>query len=137
MTDPEILAQVQPRTKKYDELPRNFIYFFTEDYPFDPQSVEKRLKPDGVPDLLEAVATRFEALPIFDHAGTEAVLRSMGEERGVGLGGMVHPVRVAVSGLGDGPGLFEMLVLLGRPRVCERLRCVAGRLRTGTLGSVR
>ena len=137
MTDPEILAQVQPRTKKYDELPRNFIYFFTEDYPFDPQSVEKRLKPDGVPDLLEAVATRFDTLPIFDHAGTEAVLRSMGEERGVGLGGMVHPVRVAVSGLGDGPGLFEMLALLGRPRVCERLRCVADRLRTGTLGSVR
>jgi glutamyl-tRNA synthetase len=133
MADPEILAQIQPRTKKYDELPGNFIYFFTEDYPFDPKSVEKRLKPEGVADLIESVAARFEALPAFDIAGTEEVLRSMGEERGVGLGGMVHPVRVAVSGLSDGPGLFEMLALLGRSRVCDRLRRVAGRLRTGTL----
>jgi glutamyl/glutaminyl-tRNA synthetase len=35
---------------------------------------------------------------------------------------MVHPVRVAVSGSGEGPGLFEMLALLGRERVCARLR---------------
>ena len=52
---------------------------------------------------------------------------------GVGLGGMVHPVRVAASGLSDGPGLFEMLVLLGCPRVCTRLRRAAARLRAGTL----
>jgi len=40
---------------------------------------------------------------------------------------------VAASGLGDGPGLFEMLALLGRARVCARLRRVAARLRGGTL----
>ena len=128
-----IVALVQPRTKFYSEIPGNCAYFFTEDYPFDAKSVEKRLKPEGVPELLEAVVARFEALPVFDHAGTEAVLRAMGEERGCGLGGMVHPVRVAVSGISDGPGLFEMLVLLGCPRVCTRLRRVAGRLREGTL----
>ena len=128
-----IVALVQPRTKFYSEIPGNCGYFFTEEYPFDAKSVEKRLKPAGVPELLEAVAQRFEALPVFDHAATEAVLRAMGEERAVGLGGMVHPVRVAVSGLSDGPGLFEMLVLLGCPRVCERLRRVAKRLREGTL----
>jgi hypothetical protein len=36
-------------------------------------------------------------------------------------------VRVAVSGLSDGPGLFEMLALLGREKVCARLRRVAAR----------
>ena len=40
----------------------------------------------------------------------------MGEERGVGLGALVHPVRVAVSGMTEGPGLFEMLVLIGATR---------------------
>ncbi len=128
-----IVALVQPRTKFYSEIPGNCAYFFTEEYPFDAKSVEKRLKPAGVPELLEAVAQRFEALPAFDHAATEAALRAMGDERGAGLGGMVHPVRVAVSGLSDGPGLFEMLTLLGRPRVCARLRRAAARLREGTL----
>ncbi|MEI6211917.1 MAG: glutamate--tRNA ligase [bacterium] len=134
MSDSEIapiLAQVQPRTKFYAEIPGNCAYFFHEDYPFDAKSEEKRLKPAGVPELLDAVVARFEALPEFDHASTEAALRAMGEERGVGLGGMVHPVRVAVSGLSDGPGLFEMLVLLGRACVCTRLRRVACRLRDG------
>jgi len=128
-----IVTLLQPRTKFYAEIPGNCAYFFAEEYPFDAKSVEKRLKPAGVPELLEAVVARFEALPAFDHAATEAALRAMGEERGIGLGGMVHPVRVAVSGLSDGPGLFEMLVLLGRPRVCARLRRVAARLRDGAL----
>ena len=135
--DPDYLAQVialmQPRTKMFSEIPGNCAYFFTDEYPFDAKSVEKRLKPAGVPELLDAVAQRFVSLPAFDHAATEAVLRTMGDERGAGLGGMVHPVRVAVSGLSDGPGLFEMLDLLGRERVCARLRRAAARLREGTL----
>lgn len=130
-----IVEQMQPRTRFFSEIPGNCTYFFTEEYPFDAKAVEKRLKPAGVPEMLAAVATRFESLPAFDHPGTEAVLRAMGEERSAGLGGMVHPVRVAVSGLSDGPGLFEMLVVLGRARVCARLRRVAQRLREGTLAA--
>ncbi len=128
-----IMALVQPRTKFFAEIPGNCVYFFQEEYPFDAKSVEKRLHGPGVVDLLEAVAAGFAALPVFDHAATEAVLRTMGEERSVGLGGMVHPVRVAVSGLSDGPGLFELLVLLGRERVAARLQRVAARLRDGSL----
>jgi glutamyl-tRNA synthetase len=55
----------------------------------------------------------------------------MGEASGTGLGAFVHPVRVAVSGLSEGPGLFEMLALLGRDTVCARLRRVADRVRAG------
>jgi glutamyl-tRNA synthetase len=128
-----IMALVQPRTKFFAEIPGNCAYFFHEEYPFDAKSLEKRLHGPGVPELLEAVVAHFATLPVFDHAATEAALRAMGDERGVGLGGMVHPVRVAVSGLSDGPGLFELLVLLGRERVANRLLRVATRLRAGSL----
>jgi len=125
-----IVEQMQPRTKVFSEIPGNCTYFFTEEYPFDPKAVEKRLKPEGIPALLETIAQRFEALPAFDVGGTESVLRAMGEERGTGLGSLVHPVRVAVSGLSDGPGLFEMLAILGCVKVCTRLRRVAERIRS-------
>jgi len=128
-----LLDQIQPRTKTFADLPANCLYAFTEDYPFDPKGVEKRLKPEGVPALLEAVADRFAALSDFSHAATEAVLREMGEASGCGLGGLVHPVRMAVSGLTEGPGLFELLGLLGQARVCARLRRVAALLRDGML----
>jgi glutamyl-tRNA synthetase len=128
-----VMDQMQIRTKFYSEIPASCAYFFTDEYPFDPKGVEKRLKIEGVPALLDEVAGAYETLPSFDLQSTHDVLAAMGEARGTGLGSMVHPVRVAVSGLTEGPGLFEMLVLLGRDKVCARLRKVAQRLRDGSL----
>ncbi|HPW75803.1 MAG TPA: glutamate--tRNA ligase [Kiritimatiellia bacterium] len=126
---PGIIGQMQVRTRFYREIPDSCAYFFTEAYAFDPKAVEKRLRPAGVPELLEEVAAAYAALPEFTPDATHAVLNSLAEARGSGLGALVHPVRVAVSGLTEGPGLFEMLALLGRDRVCARLRTVATRLR--------
>jgi glutamyl-tRNA synthetase len=128
-----IMEQMQIRTKFYSEIPASCAYFFTDTYAFDPKAVEKRLKVEGVPALLDEVAVKYAALPIFDLQTAHDVLAAMGEARGTGLGSMVHPVRVAVSGLSEGPGLFEMLVLLGRDKVCARLREGAKRLREGAL----
>jgi len=124
-----ILEQMQVRTKFYREIPDSCAYFFTEDYEFDAKGVEKRLKAEGVPELLKKVAGAYEAMPEFTVDSTHAALSAMAEADGTGLGALVHPVRVAVSGLTEGPGLFEMLALLGRERVCARLRRVAERLR--------
>jgi len=128
-----IMEQMQVRTKFYSEIPASCAYFFTDDYAFDPKGVAKRLKVEGVPALLEEVVAKYEALPSFNLQSAHDVLAAMGEARGAGLGAMVHPVRVAVSGLTEGPGLFEMLVLLGRDKVCKRLRTVAQKLRDGAL----
>ncbi len=128
-----IVEQMQVRTKFYSEIPGNCTYFFTEDYPFDPKGVEKRLHGEGVPEILESVAEQYDALPAFDLQTTHDVIAAMAESKGVNMGVMIHPVRVAVSGVTEGPGLFEMLVLIGREKVCARLRTVAKRLREGTL----
>ena len=126
-----IARQLQPRTKFYSEIPGNCAYFFTEDYPFDPKATEKRLKKDGVPELLESLASKFEALDPFDAASGEAMVKEL--SAGQGMGPWVHPIRVAVSGRMEGPGLFEMLELLGREKTVARLRRAAARLREGTL----
>jgi glutamyl-tRNA synthetase len=125
-----VMDQMQVRTKFYSEIPASCAYFFTDDYAFDVKGVEKRLKVEGIPELLEEVAEKYAALSVFDLQTSHDVLVAMGEARGTGLGSMVHPVRVAVSGLTEGPGLFEMLVLLGQDRVCARLRATAQKLRT-------
>ena len=128
-----IMEQMQIRTKFYSEIPASCAYFFTDDYAFDAKGVEKRLKAEGVPALLDEAAEKYAALPAFDIQSAHEVLAAMGEARGTGLGSMVHPVRMAVSGLTEGPGLFEMLALLGRDKVCARLRGVARKLREGAL----
>ena len=129
----DLLDQIQPRTKTYADIPANCVWFFAEEYPFDEKAVNKRLHAEGVPALLDEVAAAIEAAPDFTVESLEALVRAMGEAKGCGLGGLVHPIRVAVSGRGEGPGLFETLWLLGRDRTLRRLRGVAQRLREGTL----
>lgn len=129
----DLLDQLQPRTKTYTDLPGNFTAFFTEDYPYAQKAVDKRLRGEGVPALLDSLADRFEAAPVFEIEPLEDDIRSLGAANGTGMGPLVHPIRVAVSGVMEGPGLFEMLVLLGRERTVARLRRTAARLRDGSL----
>ena len=97
------------------------VYFFTEDYPYDPKVVEKRLKKEGGMDALRAMLQAYCSLDPFTAEATEAALRKLAESRGAGVGDMVHPVRVAVSGSGIGPSLFHMLEVLGKARVIQRM----------------
>ncbi len=130
--DLDFLAdQLQVRTKFLSDMPGNCAYFFTDDYAFDPKAVEKRLKRDGVPELLEDLASRFEKIDPFTVESGEAMVKELSQ--GQGMGPWVHPIRVAVSGRMEGPGLFEMLFLLGKDRTVARLRGAAAKLRSGEL----
>ncbi len=123
---PLLIDQLQVRTKFLNDMPANCAFFFTEDYPYDEKSVEKRLRKEGVKELLLDLAERFEKLPEWTTAAGEAMVKELSQ--GNGMGPWVHPIRVAVSGRMDGPGLFEMLELLGRERTVARLRKTAGML---------
>ncbi len=120
-----LVGQIQPRTKFLNDMPGNCAFFFTEDYPFDEKAVGKRLRKDGVKALLLDLADRFGRLEDFSAASCEALVREL--SHGESMGPWVHPVRVAVSGRMEGPGLFEMLELLGRERTAARLRSAAER----------
>ncbi|MBK8978292.1 MAG: glutamate--tRNA ligase [Planctomycetes bacterium] len=56
----------------------------------------------------------------------EARCRAFAEERGIPFGQLVHPVRAALTGTTKGPGLFDVVFLLGRRVAVERLRALAG-----------
>jgi glutamyl-tRNA synthetase len=126
-----ILEQMQVRTRFYSDIPANCAYFFTDDYAFDQKAVSKRLLKKGVSELLERIAEEYQQLEPFTVESTHALLEEMARRQECGMGALVHPVRVAVSGSAEGPGLFEMLVLIGRERVCARLQRVAQRVRNG------
>ena len=121
-----LASQFQVRTKFLGDIPSMARCFVTDDYPFDEKAVEKRLKKPGVKDLLLDLAARFEAVGEWKAPALEAVVKELSQ--GGGMGPWVHPVRVAVSGRGEGIGLFEMLELLGRETTLVRIRRVAGNL---------
>lgn len=117
-----LIDQLRPRIKRDDEIAPSARFFLYDDYPFDAKAVSKRLRKPGVADLLLSLEKRFASLPGFAEEEIENAMREEVARRGIPFGHAVHPVRVAVSGRMEGPGLFEMLALLGQPRVLNRLR---------------
>ena len=60
----------------------------------------------------------------------------MAEARGVKAGTLIHAVRVAVTGTTVSPGLFEVVALVGRARVHERLDAAVKRVAVSGTGSI-
>jgi glutamyl-tRNA synthetase len=116
-----VAALMQSRTKSFPDIPPFVAFFFQDDFAWDDKVVKKRLHKPGAPALLSAMCERFSALTEFKAPMLEKALHDLAVEKAVEIGEIIHPVRVAVSGLGVGPGLFEMLEVLGRERVLARI----------------
>ncbi|MHC5065076.1 MAG: hypothetical protein ACYTG5_14010, partial [Planctomycetota bacterium] len=65
-----------------------------------------------------------ESGPCMGPAQLEQQARDFAESLDVKFGHFVHPVRAALSGTTKGPGLFDIVFLLGRERCCQRLRAI-------------
>ena len=68
------------------------------------------------------VADRLEGLEDFSLEGVEKVIRDLAQELDVKAGILINGIRTAVTGQAVGPGLFDVLVILGKDRVIRRLR---------------
>jgi glutamyl-tRNA synthetase len=98
-------------------------YFFGDDVPaWDEKAFAKRMPP--AVDKLAAYRAWLAARPAdapFDAPSLEAATQAWLAEQGWQLGDIVHAVRVAVTGVAGGPGLFDCLALLGRDICVRRL----------------
>ncbi|HUP87954.1 MAG TPA: glutamate--tRNA ligase [Longimicrobiales bacterium] len=103
--------------------------YLRDDVEFDQVSVDKVWKDRAdAASKIEKVRDRINDVEWNEKALEEAI-RSVAEEVGVGAGKVIHPLRVAVTGTAASPGMFEVLVLLGRERVLERIKVALDMLR--------
>lgn len=100
--------------------------YFADDFPFADAAVQKNLKKDpNTRASISEMADIFEKLPAFDLESTEQAARELSEKLGIKAGLIINAVRTAVTGQAAGPGLFELLVAIGRERVVARIRKAA------------
>jgi glutamyl-tRNA synthetase len=124
----KVIELLKPRAKKISDFVPQMRAFFAakpSELVFDEAAVAKHLSDPSVPALRDAFAERIRSLEPYDAASLEAALRALAAERGVKAGVLIHATRVAVTGQGNSPGLFEVLELVGREQVVARL--VSGR----------
>lgn len=122
-----VLELLKVRAKRLDEFPVLGRFFFTDDLEWDDAAVQKHVAPAAQREHLSAVGEAIDAAPTFDAVSLEAIVRSVAEERGVKAGTLIHAIRVALTGKTVSPGLFEVMALLGRARVHERVKAALTR----------
>jgi glutamyl-tRNA synthetase len=116
-----LMDLLRPRAKRITDLVDLARPFLADTVEYEPEAVEKHLTSPGLAGHVAALATTLGALNPFDEPHVEAAVRGLAAERDVKAGMLIHATRVAVTGRASSPGLFEVLVLLGRDRSVERL----------------
>ena len=81
---------------------------------------EKHYK-EGVENLLSQGKERLAQVQDFTVENTEKAYRDLIEELNIKGGQIIHPTRLALTGRTAGPGLFDVMALLGKERCLKRL----------------
>ena len=111
---------LQERVKTLVELAASLRYYIAEDIVFNEKAKEKFLNEKSL-TLLKDLKDVLELLSDFTHAGLEPVFKSIVEKHGLKLGALAQPVRVAVTGGTESPGIYEVLEVLGKEKTLARL----------------
>jgi glutamyl-tRNA synthetase len=114
-----IIAQ-RERVKTLKEMAENSRYFFGDVVTIDEKAKAKHLT-DEAKALLAELKDRLSRLSGWTASAVHGALESLATERGVGLGKVAQPLRVAVTGGTISPPIDQTLEILGKERVLGRL----------------
>ncbi len=122
-SDPELFGKVaalmQSRTKKLTDV-ADWEYFFVDLPKYDQKAATKELSRPGVGEALTEATERLSTVE-WNETELEAEISRLSEKYGIKQGKLNQPLRLAVTGVKSGAGIFATMVLLGRETVTRRL----------------
>jgi glutamyl-tRNA synthetase len=123
----------KPRIKQLDQFGTEARPLLADDVAYDPEAVRKHLSKPELKQPLEELAASFNEAAPFAAPELEQRLRRVAETHSLKAAALIHATRVAVTGRAASPGLFEVLELIGRERVAERMRAIEPFLLAGAV----
>ncbi len=116
----QIIESMKERINFVKELIDNCSYFYEKPVTYDENIIKKRWKDDSV-KLLTEYAEELSKMEGESKEDFEQSLKLVAENNECGAGRIIHPLRLAVSGVGIGPGVYELLLILGKQEVIDRI----------------
>jgi glutamyl-tRNA synthetase len=129
------VSLLKDRSKRLPDFVAYGMYFFREPEAYDEKTARKYFGP-GAEALLDTLHAGISGLAEYAAASLETLYRETAEKLGKKGGDLIHPTRLAISGIPFGPGLYELMVALGKDAVLRRLRAAADAVRSGQLKTV-
>jgi glutamyl-tRNA synthetase len=115
-----IIEAMKERVSFVHEFIDNCKYFYEAPKQYEQKAIEKNWKPE-TPSQMKMLSDAFSKLMNPTETDYEKVLTKVAEELGIGKGKLIHPLRLAVSGQSTGPGMFDLLFILGKDEVIKRI----------------
>ena len=117
----KILESLRERAKTLADFAESADYFFVDDIKIEEAARKKFLSPE-MKTIFEILIDKLTTLSDFTVAGLQNIFDEIIEKRGLKLVQIAQPVRVALTGGTVSPGIFEVMEILGKDRVIERLK---------------
>jgi glutamyl-tRNA synthetase len=116
-----VIELVRPRVRRIPDFAVQGRPFFAAEIDYDPAAVRKHLSLAGLGAHVAALTAGLAGVEPFVAPAIEAALRDVANRRGIKAAVLIHAARVAATGSAVSASLFDVLELLGRHRVIERL----------------
>jgi glutamyl-tRNA synthetase len=116
-----LIELLRPRVRRLPEFIEQSRPLIGEPEAYDPDAVAKHLAAPGLAGHVAALGAALGSTLPFDESNVEASVRRASAERGIKAGQLIHATRVGLTGRAVSPGLFELIVWLGRERTVARL----------------
>ena len=117
----KIVPCLNQRAKTLVEMAEKSAFFFNNQVKFDEKAKNKFLTEESKV-LLEKVVMGLTELDDFSAENIESLFKKIVEKEGLKLGKLAQPVRVALTGTTVSPGIYDVILLLGKEESLKRLK---------------
>ena len=115
----EALRTCREKVKQIDDLPAFCSFYFTEEFAYDEAMASKAFTADNREPFAQLRAI-YGQIEVFKPEPLEDALKALAEELGIKVRNLVMPARCACTGVKVGPGLYDLMAVLGQERVLKR-----------------
>lgn len=115
-----VIASMHERIDFVHEIITKSYYFFEKPTSYEEKAIQKNWKAE-TPEQLKVLINEFDKIDNPTKEKYEEVLSKIAEQLNVSKGKLIHPLRLALTGTSAGPGIFDIIYILGKDEVKERV----------------
>ena len=118
----KVIELMKERVKSLRDMQNMTSTFFEDPKEYDEKATRKKWKEKSVNELIAKFENSLADIDLWNNEHIEIALRNLSDSENISAGKIIHPTRLALSGTGSGPSLFDMMELLGKEVCIRRLQ---------------
>ncbi len=116
----KVCGLVKERVNFISELWEQSFFFFQAPVEYDKKTVKKKWKENS-PNIMKDVKNILSSLKLFNAKEAEIAVKNYIEENNLGMGQVMNAFRLTIVGAGKGPGVFDIIELIGKEETLKRI----------------